>query len=93
VELREKNISWVFLVGESAHKLKKPLVRDFLDDGPPERGRVMCEERNCASTAGWPPDVYLGICGVAISEARAELTAADDPRAVDFLVEMRRYEA
>jgi hypothetical protein len=54
VELREKNISWVFLVGESAHKLKTPLVRDFLDDGTPERGRVMCEERNCASTAGWP---------------------------------------
>lgn len=31
VEVRETHISWVFLTGGRAYKLKMPLVLDFLD--------------------------------------------------------------
>jgi aminoglycoside phosphotransferase family enzyme len=62
VEVRETHISWVFLAGEFAYKLKKPLVLDFLDYGTPERRRAMGEEelrlnRRLAS------DLYLAVRG------------------------------
>lgn len=36
------------------------------------------------------PDVYLGVLAVARKPAGLELTAEDDPEAIDFVVEMRR---
>ena len=91
VEVRETHISWVFLAGERAYKLKKPLVLDFLDYGTPERRWAMCEEEvrlNRRLASG----TYLGVRGVALGDGGAELIAADDARAIDFVVEMRRYE-
>jgi uncharacterized protein len=91
VEVRETHISWVFLVGDRAYKLKKPLVLPFLDYGTPKRRRTMCREevrlnRRLAS------DVYLGVRAVAASDDGLQLAAEDDPRAVDYVVEMRRYD-
>jgi hypothetical protein len=91
VEVRETHISWVFLAGELAYKLKKPLVLDFLDYGTPERRRAMCEEE-VRLNRRLAPEIYLGVRGVALGEGRAVLTAADDPCAADFVVEMRRYD-
>jgi aminoglycoside phosphotransferase family enzyme/predicted kinase len=91
VEIRETHISWIFLAGEFAYKLKKPLVLDFLDYGTIERRREMCREevRLNRRLAG---DLYLGVRGVRLSEKGARLVAGDDPSAVDFVVEMRRYD-
>jgi uncharacterized protein len=91
VEVRETHISWVFLAGELAYKLKKPLVLDFLDYGTPARRREMCaaEVRLNRRLA---PDLYLGVRGVALAGDGVELTGEEDPRAVDFVVEMRRYD-
>ncbi len=91
VEVRETHISWVFLAGELVYKLKKPLVLDFLDYGTPARRRELCvaEVRLNRRLA---PDLYLGVRGVALAGDRVELTDEEDPRAVDFLVEMRRYD-
>ena len=74
-----------------AYKLKKPLVLDFLDYGTPARRREMCaaEVRLNRRLA---PDVYLGVRGVAPIADGVELTDEDDPRAIDFVVEMRRYD-
>jgi aminoglycoside phosphotransferase family enzyme/predicted kinase len=90
VEVRETHISWVFLAGEFAYKLKKPLVLDFLDYGTPQRRRAMCEAE-VRLNRRLAPDIYLGVRGIAIDDGGVELTAPDDPRAVDFVVEMRRY--
>jgi uncharacterized protein len=91
VEIRETHISWVFLAGEHAYKLKKPLVLQFLDYGSPERRRAMCHEE-VRLNRRLAPDVYLGVRGVRVTEDGAELTSDDDPRAVEFVVEMRRYD-
>ena len=91
VERRETHISWVFLAGRRAYKLKKPLVLDFLDYGTPERRRAMCEEE-VRLNRRLAPQLYLGVRGVRMTETGVELTSADDPRAVEFLVEMRRYD-
>jgi aminoglycoside phosphotransferase family enzyme/predicted kinase len=91
VEVRETHISWVFLAGEMAYKLKKPLVLDFVDYGTRERRHEMCREE-VRLNRRLAPDIYVGVRGVAITDGDAQLTAEDDPRAVEFLVEMRRYD-
>ena len=87
----ETHISWVFLAGEFAYKLKKPLVLDFLDYGTAEKRREMCREEVRLSRR-MAADVYLGVRGVLLTEDGAGLIREDDPGAVDFVVEMRRYD-
>lgn len=92
VILRETHISWVFLAGERAYKLKKPLRTAFLDYGTPSRRRELCHEE-VRLNARLAPRVYLGVRGVAVDPSgAARLLADDDPAAVDYLVEMRRYD-
>lgn len=91
VEVCETHISWVFLAGELAYKLKKPLVLDFLDYGSPARRLEMCREE-VRLNRRLAPDLYLGVRGVAPTADGVELTEETDPRAIDFVVEMRRYD-
>ncbi len=87
----ETHISWVFLAGDRAYKLKKPLVLPFVDYGSPERRREMCREE-VRLNSRLAPDIYLGVRAVAATPAGFALAAEDDPRAVDYVVEMRRYD-
>ena len=91
VDVRETHISWVFLAGDRAYKLKKPLVLPFLDYGTPQRRREMCREE-VRLNRRLAPDLYLGVRAVAAGADGLTLAAEDDPRAVDYLVEMRRYD-
>lgn len=91
VEVRETHISWVFLAGERAYKLKKPVVLPFLDYGTLARRREMCREevRLNEHLAG---GLYLGVRAVAARGGGLELADQDDPEAIDYVVEMRRYD-
>ncbi len=91
VAVRETHISWVFLVGERAYKLKKPLVLPFLDYGTPARRRELCAEE-VRLNRRLAPALYLGVRGLVASASGLALTGADDPEAIDFMVEMRRYD-
>lgn len=44
VELLETHISWVFLAGAYAYKLKKPVDFGFLDFSTPQRRELFCHE-------------------------------------------------
>jgi hypothetical protein len=44
VTVRETHISWVFLAGNRAYKLKKPVVLPFVDYHTPQRRRKLCRE-------------------------------------------------
>ena len=91
VEVRETLVSWVFLAGDRAYKLKKPLVLPFLDYGTPQRRREMCREE-VRLNRRLAPEVYLGVRAVAAGAGGLALAAEDDPRAVDYLVEMCRFD-
>ena len=91
VQVRETHISWVFLAGEFAYKLKKPLVLGFLDYGTAEKRRKMCREE-VRLNRRLAPGLYLGVRGVVLTEGGAVLVGEDEPRAVEFVVEMRRYD-
>ena len=91
VELRETHISWVFLAGDLAYKVKKPLVLPFLDYGTVERRREMCREE-VRLNRRLAPRIYLRVVGVAGDGGRWSLTAEDDPAACEYAVEMRRVD-
>jgi aminoglycoside phosphotransferase family enzyme/predicted kinase len=91
VEVRETHISWVFLAGDRAYKLKKPVHLPFLDYGTVGRRREMCEEevrlnrRLC-------PRIYLRVMAVVPTAGGVALAPEHDPRAIDYVVEMRRFD-
>jgi uncharacterized protein len=91
VEVRETHISWVLLVGDRAYKLKKPVVLDFLDYGTPSRRRAMCHEE-LRLNGRLAPDLYLAVKAVAARGDRLEITDESDRAAIDYVVEMRRYD-
>jgi len=91
VEVRETHISWVFLAGDRAYKLKKPVTLPFVDYGTPERRRAMCEEE-VRLNRRLAPDVYLGTRAVVATADGVALAPADHPDAIDHVVKMRRFD-
>lgn len=87
----ETHGSLVFLTGDRAYKLKKPVVLPFLDYGTPERRHAMCREEVRVNRR-LAPDIYLGVCAISATGAGYEMAAEDDPRAVDHVVQMRRFD-
>ena len=88
VELRETHISWVFLAGERAYKVKKPLKLPFLDYGTLERRREMCNEE-VRLNRRFAPEIYLGVVGIADRAGGWRLVGEEDPAAIEYAVEMR----
>ena len=91
VAVHETHISWVFVAGDRAFKLKKPVVLDFLNYGTLARRRAMCREE-VRLNARLAPDVYLDVRSVVDRGDRLDLAEDSDPAAIDYVVEMRRYD-
>jgi len=91
VTVHETHISWVFIAGERAYKLKKPIRLGFLDYRTAARRRRMCQEE-VRLNRRLAPALYLGVRAIANGEDGLVLAPEEDPRAIDYLVEMRRYD-
>jgi uncharacterized protein len=91
VELRETAISWVFLVDDRAYKLKKPVSLPEVDYSTPEVRRAMCHEE-LRLNRRLAPEIYLDVRAVVRDGGRARLRDSGDPRAIDHVVEMSRYD-
>ncbi|HEX2777998.1 MAG TPA: hypothetical protein VHM30_00765, partial [Gemmatimonadaceae bacterium] len=89
-EVVETHSSWVFLTDDRAFKLKKAIVLPFLDYGTAGRRRAMCEEE-VRLNRRLAPGIYLGVRSVIRTLDGYTLAAPDDPRALDYVVEMRRF--
>jgi aminoglycoside phosphotransferase family enzyme/predicted kinase len=63
VEVYETHISWVFVVGERAYKVKKPVRLPFVDYSTLERRLHFCKEE-VRLNRRLAPDVYLGVAPV-----------------------------
>src|SRR3954451_14203424 len=87
VGVRETHISWVFLAGDRAYKLKKPVRLPFLDYGSAERRREMCEEE-IRLNRRLAPRIYLGVKAVVPSADGVALAPPSHPDAIDYVVEM-----
>ncbi|MEO0996972.1 MAG: AAA family ATPase [Pseudomonadota bacterium] len=88
-ELRclETHISWVFLTGHYAYKVKKPVQLDYLDFSTLERRRYFCH-RELTLNHRLAPELYVDVVPIG--------GAADAPRfgdypALDYAVRMRQF--
>ena len=92
VECRETHGSWVFLAGDRALKVKKPVVLPFLDYGTLERRRAMCREE-VRLNRRLAPGLYRGTVSVVARDGGLFIDPDDEaPEAVEVAVDMRRYD-
>jgi uncharacterized protein len=91
VEIITTHISYIFLAGEKAFKLKREVSLPYLDFSTFELRRAACnnEVRLNKRTA---PNMYLGTAPVT-KNAAGELAIDGEGAVVDWLVEMRRFES
>ncbi len=90
VERIETHCSIVFLVGDRAYKLKRPIAFSALDYTSLERREAACR-REVELNRRTAPDVYLGVRPIHRDESGA-LSFKDAGPAVDYVVVMRRFE-
>jgi uncharacterized protein len=90
VEVVESHISWVFLAGDRAYKLRKPVVFPFLDYGTAERRRQMSEEEVRLGRR-LAPLVYIGVRPL-IRSSRGWSLGEPGQAGEEYVVEMRRFD-
>ncbi len=90
IECLQTHISWVFLAGPFAYKVKKPVNFEFLDYSTLERRRFYCEEE-VRLNRRLAPDVYLGVVPIALAGGQARVEGKG--RAVEYAVKMMRLSA
>ena len=91
VTLVETHMSFVFLAGERAYKLKKPVRFPFLDFSTLRAREINCREE-LRLNRRLAAQVYLGIVPLTLS-AGNKLSLDGDGAIVDWLVAMRRLPA
>ena len=88
VEVIETHMAFVFLTGQHAYKLKKPVRYAYLDFRTPAARRRSCEAE-VRLNRRLAPDVYLGV--VALNrDNTGRLSLGGRGQPVDWLVRMRR---
>ena len=88
VQLQETHISWIFLTGTYAYKLKKPVDYGFVNFSTPERRQHFCQEevrlnRRLAS------NIYIDVVEVHGPPERASCWG--DCPVIDHLVRMHQF--
>lgn len=101
LEVAETHISWVFLSGDYAYKIKKPVKFSFLDFSTIQKRKELCEEevrlnrRLC-------PEIYIGVApllkkggNIFFGRAEEELPEGaedelQDGNIVEYAVKMKR---
>jgi len=91
IETIETHFAWVFLVGDRAYKLKKPVNVPGMDLRTLEARRMSCTEE-LRLNRRLAPDVYLDVVPLARA-ADATLRLGAKGAIVDWLVRMRRLPA
>lgn len=88
VTLVETHISWVFLAGDFAYKVKKPVDFGFVDFSTPERRKAFCEEE-LRLNARLAPALYLDVLPIS-GTPEAPCPGGQGP-AIEHAVRMRRF--
>ncbi len=90
VVVHETHASWVFVAGDRAYKVKKPVALGFLDYSTLARRRSACREE-VRVNRDLAPDIYLGVRAIVRSASGFHLARDGAPNAVEYAVEMRSF--
>ena len=88
VKLVETHISWVFLTGDYAYKIKKPVDFGFLDFTTLAKRRHYCEEEIRLNRC-WAPGLYLDVVPITVVDGKP--CVAGDGEPVEYCVRMRQF--
>lgn len=91
VELRETHLSWVFLTRDRAYKLRKPVRHPFVDQRTAAQRRRLSEEE-ARINEPLAPGLVVGLRAVLPLNTSFVLAPPDTPGAIDWVVEMRRFD-
>jgi uncharacterized protein len=91
VQVHETHASWVFLAGERAYKIKKPVRLAFLDYGTLARRHAACREE-VAVNRELAPGIYLGVRAITHGPGGFRFASEKSTGAVEYAVVMRRFE-
>jgi aminoglycoside phosphotransferase family enzyme len=86
---RETHMSWVFLAGDRAYKLKKPVRFPYLDFSTLGRREAACRAE-LSLNRRLAPDIYLDV--LPLTATPRGLTIGGQATIVDWLVVMRRLD-
>ena len=92
VEVHQTHISVVFLAGEFAYKIKKPVNLGFLDFTSLEKRKHFCEEE-VRLNRRLAPNVYLGVVGMSsssLSKGDARVHIGPNGEVIEWTVHMKR---
>jgi aminoglycoside phosphotransferase family enzyme/predicted kinase len=91
VAVHETHASWVFLAGELAYKVKKPVRLAFLDYSTLSLRHAACLEEVRVNQE-LAPGIYLGVRAILRTAEWFRFAAQDTPGAVEYAVLMRRFD-
>ncbi|HHS99837.1 MAG TPA: hypothetical protein ENK73_03180 [Thiomicrospira sp.] len=93
----ETHISIVFLTGQFAYKLKKPVNFGFLDFSSLEQRKQFCNLEVCLNKRT-APDLYLNVCGISTDKnGLLQITPISEnndkhSKAFEYLVKMKQFD-
>ncbi len=90
IELIQTPISWVFLTGEFAYKIKRPVHLPFADFRELDRRAELCREE-VRLNRRFAPELYLDVCPVVADAGRARMSGGGET--IEYAVRMRQFRA
>lgn len=90
VEVIETHISWVFLTGDLAYKIKRPVHLSFVDLRSLERRAFFCAEE-LRLNRRFAPEIYLRVSPVTLGQGGARIDGQG--KIIDHAVCMRQFRA
>lgn len=88
LQLIETHISWVFLCGPYAYKIKKALNLGFVDFSTLDKRKLYCEEE-LRLNGRLAPELYLAVVPITGTADKPQLGGSGD--AFEYAVKMRRF--
>ena len=88
IHMLQTHISWIFLAGQYAYKLKKPLDLGFLDFTSLEKRRFFCEQELCLNQR-LAPAIYLEVLPISRTDGTYQLGNVNNIQ--DYCLKMLRF--
>lgn len=89
IELVETHISWVFLTGQFAYKVKKPVNFGFLDFSSLEKRHFFCQQELLLNRR-YAPRIYLDV--VPVTEQGGKLNLDGAGRTIEYAIKMQQFD-
>jgi aminoglycoside phosphotransferase family enzyme/predicted kinase len=90
VVVHDTHASWVFVAGDHAYKIKKPVALGFLDYSTLSRRHAACLEE-VRINQELAPGIYLGVRAILKTSDGFRFAVEDTPGAIEYAVEMQSF--